>query len=455
MKTFTIHLWSRLRVSYWFVPGMAVALAALLAWGCVALDHALGDTLPEAFPRLGRISAGGMRSLLSTAATAVLTLAGLTFSATLVALTLASSQFGSRLLRNFIRSMPNQVAVGVLLATFVLCLIVLRNVLGSGSAADPQVFVPHVAGLVAFGATLLSLGTFIYFVHHIATSLQADHIVAAVHRELDRALERHFPDARPDERDEQEAREDKREWEEIDDETVLVASRSGYLQAVDTDGLLESAIRRDLRCRLLYRPGQFVVQGQELLTLTRLPDGCDRDAVQEDLLEHLIVGGIRTAEHDFEFCLRQLVEIALRALSPGINDPFTAIICIDYLGAALAKVAGRRLPARTFHDERGVARVRVRPTMFADLVAAAFAQLPQAAGDRPDIAIRLLEAFAAIACATRTEAHWEAIRTEADAVAARALADLDHDGDRAAVEEARAAVSAAWSGAGGRSVSGA
>ena len=191
-------------------------------------------------------------------ATSVLALAGVTFSGTLVALTLASSQFGPRLLRNFVRANITQLTLGSLLATHVYCLVVLRNVrIGDYS------FIPHYATFGAFLLTLLSLAMFIFFIHYIVVSIQAEHVVADVFDELSVAIDDYFDSDMTSEGGEEASRES---WDELNDEQPLFSRGCGYLQAVDLDGLLEHAENEDLRCRVLVSPGQFVVKGQPLLT---------------------------------------------------------------------------------------------------------------------------------------------------------------------------------------------
>ncbi|BCX48515.1 hypothetical protein HAHE_24230 [Haloferula helveola] len=401
-----------MRTSFWFVPGSLVVLSAVIAHAIIAFDRSDASDSFTQWLQPEAVSADGVRSLLSTAATAVLTLAGLTFSATLVALTLASSQFGSRILRNFIRSLPNQFALGMLLGNFVFCLIVLRAV----RSAEEGEFIPHIATLGAFLATLTSLATFIHFVHHISVSLQADRIISSIHSELDQAIERFFPDCRPEDPDERKADQEKSEWETIENEIPINANRSGYIAAINVEGLVETCAELGVRCRVLLRPGQFVQEGSTLLAVSH--DGDLEDAELQRLRRDVLLDRIRTAEQDFEFCLRQLVEVALRALSPGINDPFTAMNCIDYLGDALGKVATRKLPKRTFSDAEKVPRVRVRPTVFADLLGAAFHQIRQAAADRADIAIRLLDVLEEIGDRAMLDTHRDAIAEHADAVLA-------------------------------------
>jgi len=416
-----------LRTSFWFIPGLLVTLAIILGYAAMAADGIWEDEIVSAFPFLREVSPDGVRSLLSTAATSVLALAGITFSSTLVALTLASSQFGGRLLRNFIRSLPNQVALGVLLGNFIYCLIVLRGV----RSLEENAFVPHSAALLGFVGTIASLVTFIFFIHHIATSLQADNIVAAVYGELEEAIDRHFPDQLPSDADERKAGEDKEDWAETDDESVITAPVSGCIQAISIESLVEYCSARDLRCRLLHRPGHFVNAGTSLLALSGKGSEKLDDECRDGLLDAFIIGPVRTAEQDFEYCIRQLVEVSLRALSPGINDPFTAMNCIDFLGAALAQVAQRQLPQRDFSDEKGVSRVRSRPMAFGDLLDVAFHQIRQTAKGQTDVSLRLLGALGGIGATVKLPEHAVQVLRHAGMIAdaGREAAQAESDAD--------------------------
>ena len=429
MKTFLLHIWMRLRISFWFIPGLLVVLAGGAAYLALAVDRVWDGALTASFPQLTKVSGDGVRSVLSTAASSVLTLAGITFSSTLVALTLASSQYGGRLLRNFIRSLTNQISLGILLGNFVFCLIVLRSVRTGGS----DDFIPHIAALSAFILTLGSLGAFIVFIHHIATSLQADNIVSTVYEELDEAIEQHFPDERPegDKEEDEQASEEKIDWDDLEDEVPIPAPKSGYIQAIAFDTLVDRCKHLDLRCRVLHRAGHFVNAGTGLLATSGEKAKTLSEEDREALLDAYIIGRLRTAEQDSEFCIRQLVEVSLRALSPGINDPFTAMNCIDLLGAALAKIAQRKLPKRHFSDSDGAQRVRARPIIFDDLLDVAFHQIRQTAGSHTDIALRLLGALSGIGANVLVPNHAKAVLFHAELIAKRgrdgALAESDAD----------------------------
>lgn len=420
------HIWERLRTSYWFVPGGLVILAIIAGQAFLWLDTHFGEYFIKLFGALAEdISADGVRSLLSTVATSVLALAGVSFSGMLVALTLASGQFGSRLLRNFIREPANQLTLGVLLGNFVFCLIVLRSVRVTGA-------IPQISTTAAFLLTLGSLAVFIYFIHNLAISLQADEIVRKVHKELDETIDRFFPNELANDADDREAEIEKEQWMRLADGECYIRSKAtGYVAAIYTQTIVEQAAAADVRCRVLRKAGQFVNRGMPLIAVK----GSIPEEVEMELRKGISVEGKRTAEQDFEYCMRQLVEIALRALSPGINDPYTAINCIDYLGAALAKVAGRQLPEQEFEDENGVERLLTRPVTFESILEEAVFLLRQAGDHKPDISIRLLEALTMVGQSARTGARREAIAKHGEEVARSILKNCD-EADKESVAQA-------------------
>lgn len=184
-------LWEYLRGTYWAVPSAMAVAAAGLSFGAIQLDEFTTTTVLD---RLSWVYTGGpegARAVLSTIASSMITVAGVTFSITIVALTLASQQFGPRLLRNFLRDPGNQIVLGTFVSTFIYCLLVLRTVRGS----DEEEFVPHLAVTLGVGLAMLSLGVLIYFIHHVATSIQAARIIANVAEDLEGAINQLFPDS--------------------------------------------------------------------------------------------------------------------------------------------------------------------------------------------------------------------------------------------------------------------
>lgn len=417
------HLWERLRGSLWFVPG-SMSLGALgLAMACARLDAAAASwgTLS---PYLYHGSPENARLLLSTVAGSMITVAGVSFSVTMVALSLASSQLGPRLLGNFMRDPGNQVVLGGFIATFLFCLLSL------GSAPQQQVAFISVSASVALLLAVVSLLLFIYFIHHIATSLQADHVVQSVAADLRKSLNLIFP-ANPDARDETADAGDARSI--VDRATIEVcASATGYVQAVDESGLLDLAEENDLWFQVVRRPGDFVTRGSELV---RVAGSDNLDAELEARLQNaFIIGGNRTADQDPEFGVHQLVEIALRALSPGINDPFTAIACIDHLSGILAEIADRAERAPWRRDSRNTMRLALDAIEFRGVLDAAFNQIRQNAMGSPAVVLRLVEGLHRIAGSVRREDRRDAIRAQATMIY-EASAERLRGGDLEALNE--------------------
>lgn len=400
-------LWDRLSTSYWFFPSMMTLGAAGLAIGLGALDHALQDRDYSSSSWLWTGGPEGARMLLGSVAGAIITVASTVFSITIVALTLASNAFGPRLLRNFIRDRGNQVVLGTFTATFVYCLLVLRTVRGDESAP----FVPHVSITAALALTLVNVGVLIYFIHHVSTSIQADQVVAIAGHDLERAIDDlHAADAPAPEGVEDRALEGTG--------IPFAAPRSGYLQAIEEDGLLETLREHDGVARVSFRPGHFVIEGVELARVwISAADPARTETIEEAVREAFLIDDRRTPLQDLEFSLHQLVEIAARALSPGINDPFTAATCVDWLTSGLCRLAARPPPGAGRRDEDGVLRIIRRPFSFTGALDAAFDPIRQNAADAPFVLIHLMDALLALAACAATPEDRAAVLGHADKVA--------------------------------------
>jgi len=393
LKALLLRYWDRLRSSFWFVPAAMACSAVALAVCAVAVDRAVGE---DWLQRLGWSYSGGAEGaslLLGTVAGSMIAIAGTVFSMTLVALSFASSQLGPRLLRNFMRDTANQLVLGTFVATFVYCLLVLRTI----RRADEVAFVPHLSVSIGVLLAMVSIGVLIYFIHHVSVSIQADEVVARVGRELDDGIDKLFPghlgqagsdvSKNPGESDLParfacEAR-------------PVGALEDGYLQRIDADALMALASQEDLLLRLERRPGHYLVKGQAMVMVW------PGDRVTESLVERMnaafLLGNQRTAAQDVEFSFQQLVEIAVRALSPGINDPFTAIACVDRLGSGLCRLARRDVPSTLRFDREGRLRLVAPGSSFAGIVDTAFNQIRQCARANPAVAIRMLDAIAQVA----------------------------------------------------------
>lgn len=423
-------LWDSLHSSYWFVPTLMAGMAIALAFTMLSLDRA-GKSGP--IEKLAWIYTGGpdgARTMLSTIAGSMITVAGTAFSITIVALTLASSQFGPRLMRNFMQDTGNQVVLGTFIATFIYCLLVLRTVRGD----NYNVFVPQISVTVGLLLAITSIGVLIYFIHHASTSIQASHIIGEVGSDLDKAVDRLFP-----QKIGYGGSQNKRRWvEEIprgfdQEASPILATSSGYLQAIDDETLMKIAKSKDLLVRLKHRPGKFVVQGSELVRVW--PGERVNETVTQQFKDAFILGKERTEQQDIEFCINQLVEVALRAISPGINDPFTAIRCIDTLSVGLCRLAERDFPSPYRYDDDNNLRVIADSLTFAKLTDDAFNQIRQYS--KPDVAvrIRMLEAIAVIATHTRNKKDRAALLHHANVIEYSSREEVAQECDRQEIEE--------------------
>jgi uncharacterized membrane protein len=378
--------------------------AAILAALTTALDSTLvAADLPD---WLYAGDADGARALLTTVAGSIITVAGVGFSITIVALVLASTQFGPRLLTLFMRDITSQVTLGTFAATFTYCVLILRTIRTDGVTS----FVPEISITVGIALTLISIGALVFFFHHVAVSIQAPRLVASVAKDLDAAIDHAHPGdvgrGGPEPA-----------HEEVPDpgrDAIVAAHRSGYVQLVDDAALMAIARERDLCIRLTTRPGLFVVQGNPII-VARPADRVD-PAIVSRARATLIIGDVRTAEDDIEFSVRQLVEVALRALSPAINDPFTAMASVDWLGAALARLARKEWPSRYRYDASGRLRVVAEVPTFGGIVHTIFSRIRHYGGTSPVVLNRLLEAVVAFGPHIQVAADRDLVRDETEAV---------------------------------------
>ncbi len=411
MRTRLSYAWEQLRASYWFIPMAMVSAAIILSAASVSVDR----TIDHAWvPPLAGTYPGGpaeASTLLSTIAGSMITVAGLTFSITIVTLSLASSQFGPRLLRSFMRDTGTQVVLGAFVAIFVYSILVLHAI----DSTDSPAFVPRISVTITLLIAVAGLGVLIYFIHHVSSSIQAGNVIASVGQDLDEAIDALSPDRAGTACPATLPSGDAPAPSQVDRPGhPIPAAQTGYLQAIDDDALMNLASTRDLVLRLLYRPGDFVVEESDLVIVW------PGDAVDEEVInridEAFLIGAARLRLQDVEFAVDQLVEIAVRALSTGINDPFTAIACIDRLGASLAHLAERDIPPAHRYDEHGSLRLVHDALTFAGIVDAAFNQIRQNGRSSAPIAMRLLESIAIIAARARTGEQRDALRRQADMI---------------------------------------
>lgn len=436
-------LWGVLRSSLWFVPALIVAGSVALAVVLVDVDWLEREELVTRFPRLFGAGADGSRGLLTAIAGSMITVVGVTFSITVVTLALTSSQYTSRVLQNFMRDRGNQAVLGVFAGVFAYCLVVLRTIRGG----EDGTFVPALAVLAAVLLSFVAIGFLIFFIHHVATSIQAGSIIAAAAAETLRAIDHLFPAELGHGTDEPVAAgrpDGEPRW------TAIPARRTGYIQDVDGDALFEVARASGAVVRMERGVGDFLIEEAPLAWLSA-------PSVKASTIEQLnaafTVGQDRSVHQDAGYGIRQIVDIALRALSPGINDTTTAVNCIDFLGAILARLAARRVET-PYRTDGGTLRLITRGPTFAGLLAESFDQIRQNAERNPAVMIRVLEVLRLVRARTSDPGRRRAIEQQAELVAETARRGLACSYDlasvlRAVADEDAAPALAARSAAGG------
>jgi len=408
------NFWYRLRANFWFLPALMAVGAMLLAFVTITIDRVWIE-MEGVWPLL--IYSGGPEGagrVLGAIAGSMMTVAGVVFSITIVVLSLASSQFGPRLIKNFMEVKSNQIVLGTFVATFIYSILVLHSVNGE----QGERFVPHLSVSIDVVLSVVSLGVLIHFIHTISQSIRAENIIARVRHDLARAIDRIFPrETRPEALSAGgRSPEDYVIPTTCDrDACQIKAEQSGYLQAVDEEALMTIAVQENLLVHLGYRPGEFITAGSNLVTVW--PGYEVNASLSRRLNAILILGAERTLEEDVEYAISQLAEIAVRALSPGINDPITANTCIDWLGVTLSQLTKRKMPASHLFDKGNRLRVIRKTFNFEGMLDAAYNMIRQNSRTVEAVSIHLLEALATIADQTIREADRTALRRHMDMVA--------------------------------------
>jgi uncharacterized membrane protein len=427
--------WRRevLRTSLWFVPAVEVVAAVGLFALTTVLDKAAyrgGFGVPS-WVISG--TADAARQILTAIAAAVITVVGVVFSIILVTLTLASTQFGPRMLRNFIRDRGTQVTLGTFVATFVYAVLVLVSV-GTGSHGD---FVPHIGVTVTLGLMVADLAVLICFIHHTAVSIQLPQVIAGIAADLAEAIDVQGGGRGPAGGGEKGPSAVELLARSETGGAVLLAPASGYLQLINHQSLVRLAAAADAVICLEHRPGHFLVRGHRFATVW--PDDA-APLVRRRLGRAHVIGSHRMLTQDVSFGIDQLAEIAIRALSPAVNDTFTALTCIDWLGENLCKIVAGWRPARVHRDERGYIRVISAEPGYDRLVRRAFEKIRQASPGMPAVMIRQLEALARIMAETTSDGQRQVLLEQAAMIDRASERSVPEANDRADVRRCYEAV---------------
>ena len=402
-----------IRSSYWFVPGLTVLIVVSLWFGAIWVDRQPGLMSPAMQAWILDTAAVDASNILTAIMGATISVVSLTFSIVILVLTLASGQFGSRLLYTFMRDTTTKLVLGIYSATFVFALLSLRVL-----SSDPGGFVPQLTLQIAILLMLLSVFILVYFLHHISVSLQVTTVVNTVGRELSAVIDQAFP----------ESKETQDDCGEFEKNAQIAGNQSGVLQAIDLNELLSIAEKHDLHVRLCYRPGHFLIEGSCLL---EVQEAAVDESVEKLLLECFAYGHRRTLVQDIEFAFQQLAEIAIRALSTGVNDPNTAMICIDQIGLGLARIMRRAMPVEHLLDSAGECRVWADRPSFSGVVGAALNRVRQSAIGDVSVSIHFLKTLAMLAELCESASQREALLEQATALytacETERMVDMDQD----------------------------
>jgi uncharacterized membrane protein len=401
-------------------------VAIVLSFGLIQLDTMVNAEWVTELTWLYSFGPEGARAVLSAIASSMITVAGLTFSITMLTLQLASSQFGPRLLRNFMRDRGNQIVLGTFIATFIYCLLVLRTVRGTEESS----FVPHLSVAVGVLLALASIAVLIYFIHHVATSIRIESLLKTLSAETRATIDHLYPERLGHDPPNEPSAYDLPQVS-ISDTRSIFAGSSGYMQRVDVDALMRLATDHDLVIYIDARPGRFVTESDSVLRVH--PADRASDDIDDTLSGTFIIGQERTPEQDLEFSIRRIVEIAQRALSPGINDPTTALYCIDRLGEAFERLALRHIPAPMRFDEDRLLRVVTEVISLDELACPAFAAVARYGMTDADVVRHLLDTMKSLQRVARLAESSQLIRM-IDEIGRQSAGQLCLDFDRRAIQ---------------------
>jgi len=423
MRARVVYWMHLLSENFWFLPLIMTVAAIALSAGTLALDRDPPLALYRWLPWSEGLGGSNARLIMSTVSGSIITAASLVFSLTLVSLTLAARQLGPRLLSMFMRDRVTQVALGTFVATFVFALLVLAS-LDDPSDTD---LAPRASIFVALLLTLLSFGLLVAFIHHLARSLNADVVVARLAQDLRAQLTELLCT------DRQTSDIGNRSPPQWGDGLAIQSHASGYVQTIDCKALVELACAHDTEIAMHRRAGQFVHRG-EPIALVR-DDVGGSEEIGHAVCGAIVFGPRRTDAEDPEFVFQAIVEIGLRALSPGLNDPYTARTCIDWLGEVLAQVLAGHMPDHLYRDHEGQVRLHTVPHTPAGFFDAALNEIRQSAEGNVPVLIRIAETLARLAAVARTSEHSNIIQHHAEMLGRSCERSIADEFDRADMRE--------------------
>ena len=372
------------------------------------------------------------RAILSAMLGCVSTVLALIFSVALLVLSMVANLFGPRLLYRFVQDWVTQTCIGLFMGAFIYVFLVFLVT----HKDEHTSFIPQVSLITAWFLVLGAFGFLVFYSHRVAALIQNPDAIGRIVDDLRNAVRLAAPaglrQAEPGVADDAEI-----PWDMTHCSLVL-SKWSGYVQEIDHRTIMLAAGKADARIAVQFRPGQFVLEGE---TLAAISPASAKTSLTAVIVEAITIGRHRVLAQDLEFGLAQIVEIAIRALSPAINDTFTGIACVDLLGESLTILAQTPRSTERFYDDSGELRLQVRPLVLVRLIKQAFDQIRQAAADNPAVLIRLLSTLGRLAPKMQGQEDRTALKAQADAVwetaNVRAFVKMDMDDIEAAYQKAQ------------------
>ena len=377
-------LLDKLKTSLWFIPAAISFMGIFLALGMFYLDIQINAYGYASWLSHFDIGISNIRQVIVVTTGSVITITGVVFSMTMVALTLASNQFGPKILRNFLADTSHKLTLGLLLSVFFYGIIVLSILDGKGDD-----YRPLFTALTNLLLTVIAISSLIVFIHRVSTSIQADQIISLIGEDIDQELRQLEPSIANEE-----TKQESEQWEkqiQNCEEYPLLSDRHGYICSIEWDELVELTCDKNIYLDINTRQGKFLLDGAEFGKVY-LNSKKDR-ITYKDVINHISVDQKRTPFQDLEYGIDQLVQVALRTLSPGINDSITAITCIDWLSAAISRMAKCSFPSTYKKDNHQNLRIKINPFSFKGAVETAYNPIRQNCSNNEVVFIYLLESL--------------------------------------------------------------
>jgi uncharacterized membrane protein len=429
MRVRARYSWARLKVSFWFAPAVMSVVGVLVAWAMYWIDVNLPPVLPPDSHLVLSGSVDTLRSGLIGMASTTLATAGIVFTLLTLPLSTVAAQYGSRLLRVFLGDRTTQFVLGIFVGTFMYCIAGALSIAPVDQQPDP----PQLTATVGLYLLIATFASLILLVQHISTMLQAPNIAAAAGAELMDVVFAEFPDAVKTGDDpnqtSQGALDDLKETEGY----RVRVEKTGYIQYIDPESMLAVASEKDLVIRLLRKPGDFV--WRETAVALVWPSAQAAGRPEEQIRRSFQVGHQRTPTQDVEYAVNQLVEMAVRAMSPAINDPFTAMTCLEYIGNGLALYSRLADQSPYFYGQKGRLRLVYERVTFNELLSAAFDMLRHCSCDNASVLLCMLDVVGAIGQVAKSPAERQALLRHVSLVQAESLAGDLVEQDRQLIQQ--------------------